>query len=306
MTARHDLSLRQLEYLVAVADTLGFHRAAKQCHVSQPALSLQIQLLERVLGVTLFERDRRSVRLTEAGAQVVARARRVLTAVDDLLHEASAHLDPHARTLRIGVIPTLAPYLLPEIVPDTARRFPRLDLRFTEAKTAEIRAQLEAGALDAGLVAREADLGELAHAELAKDAFVVALPPAHALAKRKTVKLAELEGERVLLLDDGHCFRANVLDVCSRAGAIEGAFRATSLATLTQMVALGRGITLLPAIAVPVENRRAQLAVRPLARPGAHRTIVLVWRPSSPLAELFGELAAAWRAILAARVKAGA
>lgn len=301
MAARHDLSLRQLEYVVAVADLLGFHRAARACHVSQPALSAQIQLVEGTLGFALFERDRRSVRITEPGREIVQHARKVLTAVDDLLHAADGYLDPHARTLRVGVIPTLAPYLLPDIVPGTAESYPRLDLRFTEEKTDEIRAHLEAGTLDAGLVVLEADLGELARAVLAVDEFVVAVPKAHALARRKSVRLDDLEGETMLLLDDGHCFRTNALDVCNRAGAVEAGFRATSLATLTQMVALGRGITLLPAMAVPVENRRAQLALRPLVRPGAHRTVALVWRPGSPLAPLFGELAATWKAALKKR-----
>lgn len=299
MPARHDLTLRQLEYLVAVADTLGFHRAARLCHVSQPALSAQVQLVERVLGFAVFERDRRTVRITEPGREIVRHARKVLTGVDDLLQVAEGYLDPYARTVRIGVIPTLAPYLLPEIVPRTAERFARLDLRFTEEKTADIRAHLENGTLDAGLVALEAELGDLAHAELAQDDFVVALPKSHALTKKKLVKLTELEGETVLLLDDGHCFRANALEVCSRAGAVEATFRATSLATLAQMVALGRGITLLPQIATAVENRRAQLVLRPLARPGAHRTIVLVWRPGSPLAPLYEELASQWRKSLA-------
>jgi len=295
MPTRNDLSLRQLEYVVAVADTLGFHRAARACHVSQPALSSQIQLVERVLGFTLFERDRRSVRVTEPGRAIVQHARAVLTATDDLLLAAEGYLDPYARTLRWGVIPTIAPYLLPEIMPGMAARFPRLELRFTEEKTADIRAHLESGSLDAGLVALEADLGGLAHAVIARDEFVVALPKAHALAKKKTIKLSDLDGETVLLLDDGHCFRTNALEVCARAGAIEASYRATSLATLTQMVALGRGLTLLPAIAAPIENRRAQLVLRPLARPGAHRTLALVWRPGSPLASLFEELARTWR-----------
>lgn len=295
MLARSDLSLRQLEYVVAVADQLGFHRAARSCHVSQPALSAQIQLVERGLGFALFERDRRTVRVTEPGKEVVRHARKVLGAIDDLLRAAESYLDPHARTLRVGVIPTLAPYLLPEIVPGIAERYPRLELRFTEEKTADIRAHLEDGTLDAGLVALEADLGELAHAVLAVDHFVVALPKSHALVRKKAVRLADLEGETVLLLDDGHCFRANALAVCSRAGAIEASFRATSLATLAQMVALGRGVTLLPALAAPVENRRAQLVLRPLVRPGAHRTVAMVWRPGSPLAPLFEELVGDWK-----------
>lgn len=295
MAQRNDVTLRQLEYVVAVADMLGFHRAARACHVSQPALSAQVQLVERALGMTVFERNRRTVRITEPGREIVQNARKVLTAVDDLLRASESYLDPYARTLRIGVIPTLAPYLLPDIVPGTAERFPRLDLRFTEEKTDAIRAHLEAGSLEAGLVALEADLGDLAHAVLAVDEFVVALPKRHLLAKRKTVRMEDLEGETMLLLDDGHCFRSNALEVCNRAGAVEAGFRATSLATLTQMVALGRGLTLLPAMAIPVENRRAQLALRPLAKPGAQRTVALVWRAGSPLTALFTELAAAWK-----------
>lgn len=294
MATRHDVSLRQLEYVVAVAEHLGFHRAARACHVSQPALSAQVQLVERALGFAIFERDRRTVRVTEAGYDLVQHARNVLTTFDDLLRASESYLDPYARTVRIGVIPTLAPYLLPDIVPGTAERFPRLELRFTEEKTDAVRAHLQAGLLDAGLVALESELGDLEHAVIAIDEFVVALPKAHPLGKRKTVRLGDLEGETMLLLDDGHCFRSNALAVCNRAGAVEAGFRATSLATLTQMVALGRGLTLLPAMAVPVENRRAQLALRPLAKPGAHRTVVLVWRPGSALGALFTELAEAW------------
>jgi len=287
----HDLSLRQLEYIVAVADTLGFHKAAASCHVSQPTLSAQVQLLEGVLGVRLFERDRRRVLVTPAGSELVARARRVLLETEDLIAAATRAQTPFAGTLRVGVIPTLAPYLLPEVTPAITQRYPGLALVYREEKTADIVRALEEGTLDAGIAALEADLGGAAYAEVARDDFVVALPKNHALAKRKQLTLSELEDERVLLLDEGHCFREQALSLCAKAHADVASFRATSLATLAQMVSSGAGVTLLPALAVPVENRRGQLEIRPFAKPVPRRTIVLVWRKSSPFGAAFTELA---------------
>src|SRR3954447_13135828 len=175
MVRAHDLSLRQLQYVVAVAENLGFHRAAAACHVSQPTLSAQVALLESVLGVRLFERDRRRVLVTAAGAELVAQARRVLLAVDDLLAVALRAQAPFAGTLRIGVIPTMAPYVLPEITPAIAKKYPGIALVFQETKTADIVRSLAEGTLDAGIAALEAELGDTAHAELARDDFVVAL-----------------------------------------------------------------------------------------------------------------------------------
>ncbi len=292
MVRVHDLSLRQLEYIVAVADTLGFHKAAAACHVSQPTLSAQVQLLESVLDVRLFERDRRRVLVTPAGAEIVERARRVLLETEDLIAAATRAQTPFAGTLRDGVTPTLAPYLLPEVTPAITKRYPELGLVFQEEKTADIVKSLAEGTLDAGLAALEAELGELAYAEVARDDFVVALPKDHPLAKKKQLTLDELENERVLLLDEGHCFREQALSLCAKAQADVASFRATSLATLAQMVSSGAGITLLPALAVPVENRRGQLEVRPFAKPVPRRTIVLVWRKSSPFGAAFEELAA--------------
>jgi LysR family hydrogen peroxide-inducible transcriptional activator len=297
----NDLSLRQLQYVVAVADSLGFHKAAAQCHVSQPTLSAQVALLESVLGVRLFERDRRRVLVTAAGEAVVARARRVLLEVDDLLAAATRSQSPFAGTLRIGVIPTMAPYVLPEVTPAITKKYPGLALVFQEAKTADIVRELAEGTLDAGIAALEAELGDTAHAELARDDFVVALPKQHPLAKKKQVSLAELEDERVLLLDEGHCFRAQALDLCGKAHAEVASFRATSLATLAQMVSSGAGVTLLPALSVAVENRRGQLEIRPFTQPAPRRTVVLVWRKSSPFGAAFEELAAVLKQALAER-----
>lgn len=288
--------MRQLEYVVAVADTLGFHKAAERCHVSQPTLSAQVKQLEEVLGVELFERDRRRVLVTAAGEELVARARRVLVEMDDLVARARTIARPGFATLRIGVIPTIAPYFLPEVLPAARARLPQAKLVFREEKTDAIVADLREGRLDAGLLALEADIGKWAFSRILKDEFVVALPKEHRLTKKKRLAPQDLDGEQVLLLEDGHCFRTQALSVCERAGASESELRATSLSTLTQMVSAGVGITLLPGIAVPVENRGGQLEVRRFTTSGPHRTIALVWRPQSPFAETLRELAASFEA----------
>src|SRR5580658_2894744 len=296
MPALNDVSLRQLQYVVAVADTLGFHKAAARCHVSQPTLSAQVLQLESVLGVTLFERDRRRVLVTSAGAEIVARARRVLVEADDLISAATRLREPFAGTLRIGVIPTIAPYMLPDVMPKVGAKYPKLSLVFREERTADVVRELAEGTLDAGLLALEADIGECAHAVIAMDPFVAALPKGHPLARRKRLTMTDLQDEHVLLLDEGHCFRDQALALCTKARASETSFRATSLATLAQMVSNGAGMTLLPALAVPVENRRGQLEIRPFIKPAPGRTIALVWRPRSPHAGVLVELAKTLRA----------
>ncbi|QRN99753.1 LysR family transcriptional regulator [Archangium violaceum] len=298
MPSINDISLRQLEYVVAVADLLGFRRAAEHCHVSQPALSAQIQQLEDVLGVKLFERDKRRVMLTAAGEDLVARARRVLTEAGDILSAAARLSDPFAGSLHLGVIPTIAPYVLPEVVPALTKQYPRLQLRLREEKTELLVKALGEGRLDAALLALEADLGDLEHAVIAEDPFVVAAPPGHALAKKKQVQLRDLDEEDVLLLEDGHCFRGQALALCTRVGAREVDFRATSLTTLAQMVMSGdSGITLLPSLSVPIENRLGQLVVRPFSDPVPSRTLVLVWRPGYPRADALRELAGTLRSV---------
>ncbi|MEI8254086.1 MAG: LysR substrate-binding domain-containing protein [Deltaproteobacteria bacterium] len=282
MTAPQDLSIRQLQYVVAVADTLGFHRAAERCHVSQPTLSAQVAQIESVLGVTLFERDRRRVLVTPRGEELVARARRVLLEVGDLIASAGRARDPFAGPLRIGVIPTVAPYLLPEVTPALTARYPKLRVVLREGRTADIMEQVHAGLLDAALLALEAELAEHAGVDVVRDVFVVAMPKGHPLARKRHVSLGDLEGESVLLLDDGHCFRTQALAICRKVAAREVDFRATSLATLVQMVSAGAGVTLLPRMAVDVENRRAQIEVRPFVAPSPGRTIALVWRTASP------------------------
>ena len=289
--AAHDLSIRQLQYVVAVADTLGFHRAAARCGVSQPTLSSQIQKLEDVIGVQVFERNRQRVLVTKAGEGVVAHARRILIGLDDLLTTATASKDPFAGTLRVAVIPTIAPYLLPFVTPAVAERWPHLRLALAEEKTPDLLVSLRSGTIDAGLLALVDGMEDLTHANVLEDIFVAAVPRTHPLAKKKSIALADLDDEPVLLLEDGHCLRTQALALCQRAGATETDLRATSLATLVQMVSAGIGVTLLPSIAVDVENRRGQLAIRPLAGRPQGRTICLAWRRESPLAAPLRELA---------------
>ncbi len=197
-------SLRQLEYLVAVADTLHFRRAAESVHVSQPGLSAQIQELERLLGVRLFERDRRRVLATEAGLAAAARARRVLAEVDRLVETARGHSEPLTGTLRIGVIPTVAPYLLPRALPAIRRAFPRLRALLHEDETPRLVEQLEDGSLDVLLLAMETDLGDAERRPLFSDAFLLAVPPGHRFATRRRLRESDLHDEELLLLEDGH------------------------------------------------------------------------------------------------------
>jgi LysR family hydrogen peroxide-inducible transcriptional activator len=290
------LTLRQLQYVVAVAETQGFRRAADLCRVSQPSLSAQIAEVEAALGAPLFDRSRRHVPLTAAGAAVVDRARRILVETEDLLDAASSHVDPLAGTLRLGVIPTIGPYLLPELDPALRAAFPGLTLVWNENRTEALVRHVITGDLDAALLAREANLGDLEHAIVGWDEFVLAASTDHSLGHgRRPARLADLTDVPTLLLEDGHCFREQALALCSRAGARELGFRATSLATLCQMVAGGAGVTLLPRLAVDVENRRGQLAIRNFVRPAPCRTIVLAWRHRSPLAESLRAVAEAAR-----------
>jgi LysR family hydrogen peroxide-inducible transcriptional activator len=280
------VTLRQLQYVVAVADLGNFRRAAAECRVAQPSLSAQLAQAEEQLGVRIFERDRRRVVVTAGGQAIVERARKILREADELVAAAHELSDPLAGTLRLGVIPTVGPYLLPDIAPALRRRFPKIQTQWIEDRTRLLVDRLERGELDGAIVALETDIGDLEHVVLCKDPFVVAAPPDHALARAKPpLSPSDLDGEDVLLLEDGHCFRDQALAVCTRGGAHEGGFRATSLTTLVQMAAGDGGVTLLPSLAVPVENRRHELRILPFGPRGPSRTIALAWRRGSSRAK---------------------
>jgi LysR family hydrogen peroxide-inducible transcriptional activator len=285
-------SLRQLQYIVAVADLLSFRRAADKCHVSQPSLSLQIAELERVLAITIFERDPHRVALTGVGRDLVERARAVLHAADALAETARRCIDPFSGTLRIGVIPTISPYWLPELTPALQKVYPQLKVIWLEEKTHILVHALQSGSIDAALLALEAEIGDVEREVIAKDPFVIVAPAANPIVGKSTpAKAAELRGATVMVLEDEHCFGKQALEFCLHAQAQNHQFRGTSLATVISMVAGGIGVTLLPTLAVRSEVRINNLRVRRFADTEAVRTIGLVWRKKSSLTPALRKLA---------------
>jgi LysR family transcriptional regulator, hydrogen peroxide-inducible genes activator len=288
------ISLRQLQYLTALAEAGNFRRAAAACHVTQPALSTQVQQLEEGLGVLLVERGRRGAVMTAAGEEVVRRGRAILEDVTAIEDYARGMRDPFTGPLRLGVIPTIGPYLLPDLMPDLNRRYPALQLFMREEQTERLLDSLREGRLDLALLALPVPGDDLESAVLFQDRFLVAAPPGHPFAKMDAVDLGALADESLLLLEDGHCLRDQALAVCALDGPVnEGDFRATSLATLVQMVASGLGVTLLPEMARRREaGTDGRLTIRPLAPPEPGRQIGLMWRRTSGRKAEFRELAA--------------
>ena len=286
------MNLRDLRYLVALADHKHFGRAAEASFVSQPTLSTQLKKFEDELGMALVERNPRNVLLTEVGEAVVARAKVILREADEIKAIARRAKDPESGMVRLGIFPTLAPYLLPHVVPNIVKRFPRLELILVEDKTEVILKKLHDGALDAGVLALPIHDDSLHVEFLFEETFVLALPKHHRLAKARRVKLADLAMESLLLLDDGHCLRDQALEVCAMTGAAEKpGFRATSLETLRHMVSANVGITLLPALSVhaPAPNSPGVTLV-PFFDPAPHRRIAMIWRRTSALKEFLQQL----------------
>ncbi|KAA5606528.1 LysR family transcriptional regulator [Roseospira marina] len=292
---------RQLLYLVTVAETLHFGRAAERCHVTQSTLSAGLRELETLLGVTLVERQtRRRVILTPVGQEVVARAQRLLADAEALVDTAAARAAPLSGLLRLGVIPTIGPYLLPGVLPGLRRTYPDLRLYLREDLTDALLSALAAGVLDVALVAMPFDLRGMVSVPIGAEDIVVALPADHALAAQKTLREADLTDQPLLMLEDGHCLRDHALTAChmSRARANE-AFQATSLTMLTQMVAAGLGLTLLPRMAVDREiTPGGGVVTRDLTGAGTARTLVLAWRPGAARDADYRLLADALRASL--------
>ena len=291
------MNLRDLKYLVALADHKHFGRAAAASFVSQPTLSTQIRKLEDELGVSLVERAPRKVMLTPAGRDIAERARRVIAEVEQMKEAARRSQDPEAGTVRLGLFPTLGPYLLPHVVPRIRERFPRLELLLVEEKSDVILAHLREGRLDAGLLALPVHDDQL-HAELLfEEPFLLAVPESHPLAKKDSLALKDLAHERLLLLEDGHCLRDQALDVCELAGTGErSGFQATSLETLRQMVAANVGVTLLPALAVkPPVARSENIHLLGFRDSKPSRQIAMVWRRSSAMGGFLRQFAQVFR-----------
>jgi LysR family transcriptional regulator, hydrogen peroxide-inducible genes activator len=278
-----DLKLKDLRYLVAVADTRHFGRAAAKCFVSQPTLSAQLRKLEDYLGVQLIERRPRKVTLTEAGEDIAARARTMLESGDAIVNLARTRRDPLVGQLRVALLPTIGPYLLPRIALKIRKALPRLELMLYEYRTEPLLERLQQGEIDVGILALPVHSEGLATRELYQEPFVAALPAGHRLTTKGRLRTDDLRGETLLLLDDGHCLRDQALAVCSRSGAQEKQdFRATSIETLRQMVAAGVGVTLLPELAsVGSYGSTRGVTVLPFAKPVPTRTIGAIWRKST-------------------------
>lgn len=286
-----DLTLRQLRFALALAEAGHFGRAADASGVTQPALSQQIRQIEAAFGVKLFERTTRSVRPTPFGREFLARAARVVAGADALAAFAQSPGGRPSRPLRFGLIPTIAPYLLPDIYPALRRTLPDIGLTVSEARTDHLLAGLRSGEIDLALIATDAPEGTgLTEAHLFADPFVLAAPRDDALGG--PVRLADLPRERILLLDEGHCFRDQAIDACAlRDRDLTESFSATSLSTIVEFVANGQGITLLPAISLRKEAADKRIALHELASPGAGRMLRLVWRADTPFGSVFEQIA---------------
>jgi LysR family hydrogen peroxide-inducible transcriptional activator len=285
------VSLKQLKYFDAVARSGHFGKAAAHCAISQPALSMQVQELERSLGIQLLERGRNGVILTEGGREIAQRAARVLADVRDIVDAARRQGDVLSGPLALGVIPSLAPYILPRLLPKIREGFPDLDLHIRETQTQSLVGELVDGELDLLLLALPVEHPDVETVRLFDDRFLLAMATAHRMTDHVRATPDLLEGDKLLLLEEGHCMRDQALAFCNlqRVENIN-TFGASSLSTLVQMVANGLGMTLLPEIAVPLETRHGDIHLMRFADPEPLRVIGLAWRKSSPRKRHFAEL----------------
>jgi LysR family hydrogen peroxide-inducible transcriptional activator len=277
------INLKDLKYLVALADTGHFGKAAERTFVSQPTLSAQLKKLEDYLGVKLVERQPKNVQLTDVGRQVVVRARRMLDEGDEIVALARSNTDPLSGKLKVALIPTIGPYLLHRVMPKLRKTLPQLGLMLYEYQTEPLLKRLRDGEIDVGIMALPVHQDGLETRTLYEEAFTLALPQQHPLTEKSSIRISDLKGHTLLLLEDGHCLRDQALEVCSRIDVKEAEdFRATSLETLRQMVVAGLGITLMPEMAIeaPFGSQRG-LVIRPFVKPTPTRTVGAVWRKST-------------------------
>ena len=298
------MNLRDLRYLVAVAEYRHFGRAAESCFVSPPTLSTQLKKLEETLGVVLLERSNRRVMLTPEGEQIVQQTQRILIEVNSLMGLSEQLRDPMGGDLRVGIIPTMAPYVLPKVLAPIREAFPNLNIQLTEAQTSNITRMLKQGDLDATLLALPLGEENIQEVALVDEPFMLAVPADHPKADWAEVSTDDLEGEEVLLLEDGHCFRDQALEVCQAHRGIESKnYSATSLETLRQLVAAGIGVTLIPQLAVPADAaNKGPVRYIPFTAEGSGSplpTVGLCWRSTSTRGELLEQVASALRECMA-------
>jgi len=299
------MTLQELKYLVALADHGHFGKAAEACFITQSTLSTQIKKLEDFLGVTLFDRSLKRVTPTPIGREILQAARSIVEESERIRELAKHAQDPMARTIHLGVIPTLGPYYLPHALTLVHKKHPDLRLLLREEMTPQILGHLQDGKLDAGLLAMPVTDDNLRVEPLFYEPFHAAMPAGHALAKRDVLKVADIMSEKLLLLDEGHCLRDQALGVCGTGSRGREEVRATSLETLRQMVGMGLGLTLLPALAVDAGPRvsKKSIEIRPFKAPPPGRTIALVWRKRAPFPETFERLAQTLKDMLPAGVE---
>lgn len=283
-------TLRQLQYFLAVADHLSFHKAAESCHVTQPTLSEGLKGLEDLLGTKLFERTKRSVALSPAGTELLLPARDIVARAEDFVLMARARKEPFTGKLTLGVIPTIAPYLLPALLPALQKNFPQLELQLKEDVTAQLLAGLEQRAIDAVLMAFPFDTPGIRQMKLWSEPFVIAMPGDKALMETYAT-LNDLSKHNIMLLEDGHCLRDHALAACRlQPSGQRKTFGATSLTTLIQMVQHGYGATLLPAMAIDPKTMPRGVTIQRFSNPQPSRQIGLAWRQGNPREKEFRQL----------------
>jgi LysR family hydrogen peroxide-inducible transcriptional activator len=290
------MNIKDLKYLVAVADAGHFGKAAEACFVSQPALSMQIMKLESDLGVQLLERTNKSVMLTEHGKLIVERARQILNQVEEVREVAKSARDPLSGECRIGIIPTLAPYLLPLVIPSIINTYPKLSLYLVEEQTAQLIEKLKQGKLHAAILALPVNEKSFSSIPLFEEEFMLAVPAKVAMAKLKIIKQQDLNNKNLLLLDEGHCLRDQALAFCQRMRVTESQdFRGTSLETLRHMVAAGVGLSLMPKLACRTDGLVRYI---PFSLPKPSRVIALYYRGNSAKNILLENIATKIKSIL--------
>lgn len=284
-----NITLRQLRYFKALAQELHFGRAAERCAISQPALSVQIRDLEAALGLELFERQPRALRLTPRGEEFAARANAILQAMDEIGDWATSARGTSLGRLRLGIIPTIAPYLLPNLISALTQAHPQIDLHVRETVTPRLIDELIDGQLDAAIVALPLDEPTLVETPIFSEDMVLIRPSADAAAA--PVALEDLRDMRLLLLEEGHCFRDQAMAFCNiNPNRPRGGLDGSSLGTLVQMVGAGIGVTLIPEMAIDVETRSAPVCINRFAAAAPNRSIGMAWRASNPMGPALEEL----------------
>lgn len=284
-------SLKQLQYLVALADTQHFGQAAERCNITPSTLSAGIRDLETVLGIPIAERTKRTVLMTPLGVEIAARAKGLLRDAEDVMELAASNRESMTGNMRLGVIPTISPFLLPRVLPGLGRQYPNLRLYLREEQTLPLLSRLRAGEIDVALIALPYDINGLHSRVVLDDEFLFACSSDHQLAGKKEIALDVLSAEPLMLLEEGHCLRGHALDVCRVGGGpVRAQFEASSLHTLVQMVAAGIGVTLIPQLAVDANiTEGTNITLVSLSSP-ASRQLGLVWRDSSLKAQDFQTL----------------